>query len=459
MSLYVIAPLAAAALFVSAPEFYLDSQSVTEPSSALEAAQKPKPAAPQPTPAKPVPAPQKPAPPAAPQDPPDISTLLPPWLVFGDTRIDFRVKLHADQRTFRPDLRRLGQFDFRRARVGVEGDIKNNAIEYEVEYDFREQDYPLRDAFVDVRARRTVQVRGGKFKLPFSRDELTGSMNLDFAFRSRAADQLAPGRSFGGMVHGRVLDRRLQYQVGLFREDGENARRDPVRLEDGSEGPIDVSRVGSWRATATWAARSTFEVANNLEISAATTLGDIAEGRNGLRGRMVFGGAFFPRLEVNGRRQRVGIEADYRTNTGSITGEWIRVRDQRIGQGFDNEDLDPVTANGWYLSGTWLALGPKPGGRADRPASRFGAIELAARFEGLRFGGPTAGGEPSRSPRAAVIVPNSERVWTFGANWYVSRYVRVVGNVIREHLDDAARAPIPGEQNYWSTIVRLQFVL
>jgi phosphate-selective porin len=444
----------AIALSVSA----LNAQSASESASALEKTQKPKPAAPQPVPPKPgPPVPQKPAPPA---EPPEKSTLLPPSLVFGDTaRIDFRVKLHADQRTFRPDLRRLGPFDFRRARVGVEGDIKNNLIEYEVEYDFREQDYPLRDAFVDVRARRTVQIRGGKFKLPFSRDELTGTMNLDFAFRSRAADQLAPGRSFGAMVHGRVLDRRLQYQVGLFREDGENARRDPVRLDDGSEAMLDLAGDDSWRATSTWAARSTFEIANNLEISAATTLGDVPEGRNGLRGRMVFGGAFFPRLDVNGRRRRLGIEADYRTDAGSITAEWIRVRDQRLGQGFDNEDLGPVTANGWYIAGTWLALGPRPGARADRPASRLGAVELAARFEGLRFGGPTDGGEPSRSPRAAVIVPNGERVWTFGANWYLNRYIRVVGNLIREHLDEAARAPIPGQQNYWSTIVRLQFVL
>jgi phosphate-selective porin len=430
MGLHLIAPLLWASLLMAAPDQ-----------------------------APPKPAPQKPAP-EAPKPPPEKSTWLPPSIVFGDdARIDFRVKLHADQRTFRPGLRTLDAFDLRRARFGVEGDIRNHAIEYELDYDFREQDYPLRDAFVDIRARRTVQVRGGKFKVPFSREELTGAMNLDFAFRSRAADQLAPGRSLGGMVHGRVFERRLQYQLGWFREDGENARRDPVRLEDGSEAELDVSGDDSWRAASTWAARSTFDVTDDLEISAASTLGDVPEGRNGLRGRMVFGGAFFPRLDVNGRRHRVGIEADYRKNAGSITAEWIRVRDQRLGQGFDNEDLDPVTANGWYIAGTWLARGPRPGGPADRPASRFGAIELAARFEGLRFGGPTEGGEPSRSPRAAVIVPNGERVWTFGANWYVNRFVRVVGNVIREHLDDATRAPVPGQQNYWSTIMRLQFVL
>ncbi len=455
---HFVGPLAAAAMLVCAPR--LDAQSVTEPALAVVDIQATNTTAQEAASQKPAPPPKTPALPQVPEKPPKKSSLLPPSLVFGDTaRIDFRVKVHVDQRMFHPDLRRLDPFDFRRARIGVEGDIKDNAIEFEVEYHFREPDYPLRDLFVDVRARRTVQIRGGKFKLPFSRDELTGAMNLDFAFRSRAADQLAPGRSFGGMVHGRVLDRRLQYQVGLFREDGEQARRDPVRLEDGSEGPLDLSRTGSWEATATWAARSTFEVAKDVEIGAAMTLGDVPEGRNGLRGRMLLGGGFFPRLDVNGRRRRIGLEAAYETDAGSIKAEWIRVHDQRLGQGFENEDLDPITANGWYISGTWLALGPKPGGAGDRPASRVGAVELVGRFEGLGFDGATEGGEPSRSPRAAVIIPNAERVWTFGANWYVSRLVRVLGNVIREELDDAARAPIPGQQIYWSTIVRFQFVL
>jgi hypothetical protein len=35
----------------------------------------------------------------------------------------------------------------------------------------------------------------------------------------------------------------------------------------------------------------------------------------------------------------------------------------------------------------------------------------------------------------------------------------VLGNVIREQLDDAVRAPIPGQQIYWSALARFQFVL
>ena len=116
MSLHVIALLAAAALAVSAPDLYRYDQSAVEPASAPEQIQKPEPAAPN----------------QAPQKPAEKSTLLPPSIVFGDTaRIDFRVEAprRLAGRLCR-DLRRLDQFDLRRARLGVEeGDIKNNLIE------------------------------------------------------------------------------------------------------------------------------------------------------------------------------------------------------------------------------------------------------------------------------------------------------------------------------------------
>jgi phosphate-selective porin len=379
----------------------------------------------------------------------------------NDTRVDFRLKVHGDYRSFNPDLRREDRYDLRRLRAGVEGEVKN-VVQYEVEYDFREDDYPLRDAWVDIRTSRALQIRGGKFKLPFSREMLTGAMNLDFAFRSRAADQLAPGRSVGAMAHGRLLDRQVQYQAGFFREDGENTRRNPLRLDALSPLPEDAPIDPDETSGPTWAARATVRGSGdweNLEVGAAMTSGEIREGRNSVRGRMVFGGGFFPAFEVNGRRQRLGLEAEYETNRASIAAEWMRVSDERLGQGFDNEDLEPLVGRGWYIAGTWLAAGRRPGGDGDRPASRAGAIELAARYELLRFGGSADDEEASRSPRAIVIQPNGNRAWTWGVNWYVNQLIRVQGNIIREALDNAVRAPIPAQSVYWSTLVRLQFVL
>jgi len=56
-----------------------------------------------------------------------------------------------------------------------------------------------------------------------------------------------------------------------------------------------------------------------------------------------------------------------------------------------------------------------------------GAIELAARYEQLRFGSSEHAGLPSRSPRASNILASSDRVWTAGVNWYVNSFFQSSG--------------------------------
>jgi phosphate-selective porin len=382
----------------------------------------------------------------------------PPSLRLGDVaRIDFRFKMHSDLRGFSPDLRRQEQIDMRRVRPGIEGTFLKD-FEYEVEYDFREADYPLRDAFLNYRRWRPLQIRAGKFKIPFSRDALTGAMNLDFAFRSRAADELAPGRDIGVMAHGRVLDRRVAYQFGAFRQDGENARTDDRRR----------LRVARSAREHTWAARATIDAGRlgssalkDLELGIAMTTGIVPEGRNGLRGRMALAGAFFQPVDVSGRRQRLGLEVTWTRKPFSARGEFMRARDERRGQGLEGDDLSPVIAQGWYLAGTWMVAGARPGDGNGRRSgdARFGAVELTARHEGARFTSRPEGDMPSRSPRASFVVPNADRASTFGFNWYVNQFFKLQGNAIQERVDDPGRTPIPDRTSYWSTVLRLQFVL
>ena len=88
-----------------------------------------------------------------------------------------------------------------------------------------------RDVYANYQQFDFVQVQGGKFKLPFSLDENTSPTNLDFVYRSLAARVLAPGRDRGVMVHGRVLDRMVRYELGIFDQDGRNARsQNPERV-------------------------------------------------------------------------------------------------------------------------------------------------------------------------------------------------------------------------------------
>jgi hypothetical protein len=61
---------------------------------------------------------------------------------------------------------------------------------------------------------------------------------------------------------------------------------------------------------------------------------------------------------------------------------------------------------------------------------------------------------PSRSPRAANVAPNADKVWTLGVNWYVNRWVKVRFNAISETLDDPALGPAPGESSLRTLVMQ-----
>ena len=380
-----------------------------------------------------------------------------PSLRVGDVlRVDFRVKLHGDFRTFSPDLvTDEGLFDPNRRRLGIEGTFLRH-FEYQLERELR-QDNPWRDVFLNVRYFDNVQIQGGKFKIPFGLDTLTSEMNLDFVYRSRIADDLAPGRDIGVTAHGRFFSRGLGYEAGVFRRGGEHDRfgRTP-----GAERTV----AGRFMARPFRLGGAPAAV-KELEVAVDATAGDITEGLYALRGRTVSGYRFFESVYVNGRRVRVGLDANWTPGPFSVRGEFLRVRDERRDQGLGvSVDLPPLISQGWYVSGTWAVTGePEAEGIINPKRPLFqggaGAVELAARYERIAFGSSAPDEPPSRSPRAAKVLESGDRVWTFGVNWYLNRWARIQLNAVRERLEDADRSPILGRTTFWTRVCRLQFVL
>jgi phosphate-selective porin OprO/OprP len=386
----------------------------------------------------------------------------PPSLRFRRiARIDFRVKLQADWSEISPYVETLeGAFHWNRVRFGLEGDFADENVEYQIEYETTnpEADNPWRDVYLNVRYFRNMQIQGGKFKLPFSLEQLTGAYNQDFIYRSLPAVFLAPARDIGVMLHGRFRQRALNYEAGMFRQDGENGRSD--------------FRVPPRESELTLAGRMVvrpFQLGGDtsplkdLEAGGAFTFSDIPEGRNSLRGEMTFGHDFTERLFVKGRRLRLGLELSWKPGPFGVQAEFIEVREQRKEQSFRSEDLPDLLARGWYLAGSWVVTGePKAGGIVPRrkfPLKGIGAIELATRIERLRFSSVDKSDEPLRNPRAYTVYPNSDLVWTTGVNWYPWRLFKVQVNGIREKLEDIERRPIATDDVYWTVIGRIQFVL
>jgi len=99
-----------------------------------------------------------------------------------------RFKSQVDFREFpdEPDTPSKPLLDLHRTRIGVEGRVIKE-FEYQIEAELADSSEPWRDVYIQTRSFRLLQVRAGQFKIPFSLQQLTSGMDLDFNYRSLAA--------------------------------------------------------------------------------------------------------------------------------------------------------------------------------------------------------------------------------------------------------------------------------
>ena len=148
-----------------------------------------------------------------------------PSIRFGRiARLDLRLTLQMDGRDSEVPLDPgESRASWARKRAGVDGVIAG-LFAFQIEHDLGDGGQ-WRDVYINYQQFDSVQIQAGQFKLPFSREQTTSPARIDFVYRSRVAETLAPGRDRGAMVHGRVVRNRLEYELGLFEHDGSNARR------------------------------------------------------------------------------------------------------------------------------------------------------------------------------------------------------------------------------------------
>jgi phosphate-selective porin OprO and OprP len=397
-----------------------------------------------------------------------------PSIVFGDDlNIELKGRTQLDWRWFdQPTGDET--FDLRTIRFGVQGELTRH-FDWEIE---REIDYTenveeavdqwqlgqWKDVFINWRTFDAFSIKAGRFKMPFGLEQTTSVSNLDFANRAPGSVKIAPGRDTGVMAYGELLGGALIYEAGVFDDDGDNGTLEDFRFVDTGQTIEDLEDVGPSAA-----ARVVGEIFRTLpvwdrlkgaEIGVAYTTANIPEGLNSLQGEEVWGYNFFNRVYVNGRRQRVGFQFDWSPGPTGFKAEWMQSREQRLGQSNRNEDLSDFVGTAWYTSATWILTGEDKDSDVtpNNPISDggIGVIEIGVRFDRLTFASATAIGEAFTNPRSENLVPNTDSTVTVGVNWLPLRWVKVVGNVLRQSFDDVTRAPIGGVADYWSGLLRLQ---
>ena len=106
-------------------------------------------------------------------------------------------------------------FELRRARLGISGKVYKD-IGYEVQLNGVGSGPTVDTALFNLGFYKPFQFQAGRFKQPFSLEQLTSSNNIDFAERSYN-DQMVPSKKLGAMFHGEPMP-GLTYAVSVFQE-------------------------------------------------------------------------------------------------------------------------------------------------------------------------------------------------------------------------------------------------
>ena len=374
------------------------------------------------------------APAAAQEDAGGVAWPDHPQLRLGPLVIEGHASLQVDLRAASPRDEARHGIEWERRRAGIRARAWR-LVAIEVDRELGDTARPWRDVAAELRLHNALEVRGGRFKVPFGREALTSGTDLPLTVRAPVSRHLAPGRSEGVMLRGRTGSRRLTYAAGWFRDDGDNATPVETGLGESSRNhPMVAGRV-----TATPLDDKTS--AGRLVVGAAFTSGRIAEGLNSVAGETAFGTAFFPPVYVQGTRTRLGAEAAWSRRAWWAASELVRAGDDRHGQGLAGEDLPDLVSTGWYASA---------GARGRRLAA-------ALRFDHLAFGGGAGSGR--RGPRADVILPARRTGWTAAFHWFASGWITIQAMTLRERMSDVERLPPPAREVTWGALCRLQIAI
>jgi phosphate-selective porin OprO/OprP len=408
-----------------------------------------------------------------------------PSIVFGDDiKIDLKGRVQFDGRWFDPQIDE-DEFDVRTLRVGLKGDLTRHfdwEIEREIDELFDEgvtEDQielglvqpkwrfaEWKDVFVNWSTFDAFRIKAGRFKMPFGLEQNTSVSDLDFAYRTLGSSKIAPGRDRGVMAYGELLGGSLLYEAGVFDDDGDNGELEEERFVVEGEDLEGIGPSFAARVIVEPFRRMAIDRLRGAEVGVAYTRSYVPEGLNSLQGEDIWGYNFFDRVYVKGHRQRFGLHWDWSPGPTGFRAEWMQSREQRLGQSNRNEDLSDFIGTAWYGSATWILTGEDKDSDVtpDNPLFQggLGLFEIGARYDQLSFTSANTTGTPFRNPRSDVLLPNRVRTWTFGGNWLVNRWVKVVANAFRQSYQDVERTPpVVGAETFgptvfWSGLLRLQ---
>lgn len=333
-------------------------------------------------------------------------------------------QIQADYRDYfrEPDSTDIDTFLVRRARFGLEANMFNY-YEFRLLPDFGQGVARVQDAYLNVHYWDCFQFEAGKFKQPFSYEQLIQDRFVPTMERS-LIDQLVPARDVGVMVHGQnLLDGRLDFGMavanGVINGDSDtNDYKDYAgRIVLRPFGP----NAGEWIRGA------------QVGVSATTGVEKEPVSPNTLRtpsGVPWF--RFDATVRADGLRNRVSPEVAYFNGPFGFAAQYFW-EEQELRQ----TPIAPIVDlpfQGYYVLATYLLTGERRTTYSQpiaplrpfdprSPWSNWGAWEIVARLSHLAVDeaafapGARRLADPLQNAHAATEL-------TIGFNWYLNEWVR-----------------------------------
>lgn len=305
-----------------------------------------------------------------------------------------------------------GDFRVRRARVGWLMTF-DKMYELFIEYDGVPETGNLVEARLNWQLRGDdVQLRVGKFVVPFSEEGWRSSRNYDVIERFVALNSMyglpALDTQIGAMIHGQVMkDNKLTYYAGLWNGNA-SAASNPRDSNGDKEFQVKVAYRLTKELRVGVGLDHTVEVTQPLRLSSLT-------------------GTRYVAVDVQGKRQ--GIDADFFYEKGRMSFR---------GEGMTLDFADSKTQlNGAFLQAAYFLRGDY--NKGFQPLVRIERSQV-------RDGRSSAGASSS-----------AISILTAGFNWFLSNNIRLQVNAIGEDFSQPRNLSVRGDGLKTSLLTELQY--
>ena len=348
----------------------------------------------------------------------------------GQLQLDYRDYLD------RPDTTDIDTFLVRRARLGIEATMLNY-YEFRLLPDFGGTSPTVTDAYVNVHYWDEFQFETGKFKQPFSYEQLIQDRYVPTMERSMI-DQMVPARDVGAMLWGRsLLNDRLDWGIAV--SNGEINGNTDTNDDKDINGRVAIRPFNDpdlWAATrrlgfgisAGWGVED--EPINPLTLKTPATVPWFA---------------YNSTVRADGARSRISPELVYFYHSLGFAAQYYH-QEQELQPSSSSRVLVDVPTDGFYFTTTYLLTGEE---RTDytqqiAPLRPFdpglpfvspGAWELVYRISRLDV--PTSVFNAGAANLADPTKYSSGATEsTVGVNWYWNKWVRAQLNWEHAWFDD-----------------------